>query len=54
MSEKMYREFPAKLVYNHGWWFVTCEQGTIDLGDMAYEDAEVLRILMDVEVVGDE
>ena len=34
MKKGIYREYPAKLIYNNGWWFVDCGLfGKIDLGD---------------------
>ena len=39
----MYKEYPAKLINNHGFWFVECENlGNIDLGDDIPEWLEMM------------
>lgn len=43
MTEKTYKEYPAKLINNFGYWFVECEGlGTIDLGDDIPEWLEMM------------
>ena len=39
----MYKEYPAKLINNHGFWFVECANlGNIDLGDDIPEWLEMM------------
>lgn len=45
------RKYPAKLVYNNGYWYVDCfSLGRIDLGDDVPESLEIMRSIIETEV----
>jgi len=48
MNKNVVRKYPAKLVYNNGYWYVDCfALGTIDLGDDIPEQLELMQDIIE-------
>ena len=48
MNKNIVRKYPAKLIYNNGYWYVDCfSLGKIDLGDDIPEQLELMQDIIE-------
>ena len=51
--KEMVRKYPAKLIYNNGYWYVDCfSLGKIDLEDDIPEQLELMQDIIEKEFEG--
>ena len=48
MNKNIVRKYPAKLIYNNGYWYVDCfDLGKIDLGDGIPEQLDLMQDIIE-------